>query len=49
MSDQVCVTVRLIRSFEYKNIHNIVYHGVDIKQDGSLFLSFVKESKLEIF
>ncbi|XP_065053989.1 UPF0538 protein C2orf76-like [Rhopilema esculentum] len=44
MSDQVCVTVRLIRSFEYKNIHNFVYHAVDIEQNGSLFLSFVKEN-----
>ena len=39
------ITVRVIRSFQYKNIHNIVYHEVDLNQSALDFLSYVKEGK----
>ena len=40
------VTIRLIRSFEYRNIHNIIYRNVDLQQSASCFLAQVKEGKI---
>ena len=37
------VTVRVIRSFEYRNIHNLLYHDVDLNQTATVFLLKVKE------
>ena len=42
------VTVRLIRSFEYRNIHNKIYRDVDLKQSASCFLAKVKEGKISL-
>ncbi|XP_057306125.1 UPF0538 protein C2orf76-like [Hydractinia symbiolongicarpus] len=41
------ITVRLIRSFEYRNIRNVVYHHVDLNQTGLEFINFVKEDILK--
>ena len=39
------ITVRVIRSFEYKNIHNIVYHDVDLNTSTATFMSSIIEGK----
>ena len=41
--DQLTITVRVIRSFEYRNIKNIVLHHVSPNQKAQELLSFILE------
>ncbi|XP_018431087.1 PREDICTED: UPF0538 protein C2orf76 homolog [Nanorana parkeri] len=43
MSPEVTVTVRLVRSFEYRNFRPVVYHGVDLEQTAQQFLDYLKK------
>ncbi|XP_048756153.1 UPF0538 protein C2orf76 homolog [Ostrea edulis] len=36
------VTVRLIRSFEHRNLKHVVYHDVDLSQSVSNFKDFIR-------
>lgn len=36
------VTIRLIRSFEHRNLKHVVYHDVDLTQSVGTFIDFVK-------
>jgi len=36
------VTIRLIRSFEYRNIKHVVYKNVDFSQTTEQFIDFIK-------
>ncbi|XP_062586552.1 UPF0538 protein C2orf76 homolog [Saccostrea cucullata] len=42
------VTVRLIRSFEHRNLKHVVYHEVDLSQSVSNFKDFIKNDTLKI-
>ncbi|CAH2304944.1 Hypothetical predicted protein [Pelobates cultripes] len=42
MSQEVTVTVRLVRSFAHRNFRPIVYHGVDLDQRVGEFMQHVK-------
>ncbi|MEE6524043.1 hypothetical protein FKM82_023242, partial [Ascaphus truei] len=41
-SQDVTVTVRLVRSFEHRNFRPVVYHGVNLDQTVREFLAHVK-------
>ncbi|KAB0398929.1 hypothetical protein E2I00_007607 [Balaenoptera physalus] len=47
-SEDVTVTVRLIRSFEHRNFRPVVYHGVQLDQTVKEFIVFLKQDKLKI-
>ncbi|KAM9249793.1 UPF0538 protein C2orf76 homolog isoform 2-T4 [Dugong dugon] len=47
-SEEVTVTVRLIRSFEHRNFRPVVYHGVSVEQTVREFIEFLKQDKLKI-
>ena len=36
------LTIRLIRSFEYRNIRNVVYHNINLSQLVKTFIEFVQ-------
>ncbi|XP_022304395.1 UPF0538 protein C2orf76 homolog isoform X1 [Crassostrea virginica] len=40
------VTVRLIRSFEHRNLKHVVYHDVDLSQNTKVFKDFVRNDIL---
>ncbi|XP_057361675.1 UPF0538 protein C2orf76 homolog isoform X3 [Manis pentadactyla] len=42
-SEEVTITVRLIRSFEYRNFKPVVYHGVNLDQTVKEFIVFLKK------
>ncbi|XP_012582809.1 PREDICTED: UPF0538 protein C2orf76 homolog isoform X2 [Condylura cristata] len=42
-SEEVTITVRLIRSFEHRNFKPIVYHGVKLDQTVKEFILFLKQ------
>ncbi|KAM9249794.1 UPF0538 protein C2orf76 homolog isoform 3-T6 [Dugong dugon] len=42
-SEEVTVTVRLIRSFEHRNFRPVVYHGVSVEQTVREFIEFLKQ------
>ncbi|XP_078321684.1 UPF0538 protein C2orf76 homolog isoform X2 [Crassostrea virginica] len=42
------VTVRLIRSFEHRNLKHVVYHDVDLSQNTKVFKDFVRNDTLKI-
>ena len=42
-SEDVTVTVRLIRSFEHRNFRPVVYHGVQMDQTVKEFIVFLKQ------
>ncbi|XP_004423953.1 PREDICTED: UPF0538 protein C2orf76 homolog [Ceratotherium simum simum] len=42
-SEEVTVTVRLIRSFEHRNFKPVVYHGVNLDQTVKEFIVFLKQ------
>ena len=49
MENSAClalVTVRLIRSFEYQNITNVIYKDVDLNQKVSDFMNFISKDIL---
>lgn len=39
------VTIRLIRSFEHRNLKHVVYHDVDLTQSVEDFKDFVRKGK----
>lgn len=39
------VTIRLIRSFEHRNLKHVVYHDVDLTQSVADFKDFVRKGK----
>jgi len=39
------VTVRLIRSFEHRNIKHVVYKDVDLQQKVEDFIQYIKEGR----
>lgn len=39
------VTIRLIRSFEHRNLKHVVYHEVDLTQSVGTLIDFVKNGK----
>uniref|UniRef100_A0A8C4Q5M2 Chromosome 2 open reading frame 76 n=1 Tax=Eptatretus burgeri TaxID=7764 RepID=A0A8C4Q5M2_EPTBU len=41
--DGVTLTVRLVRSFEYRNFRPVIYHRVDLSQEVKAFIAFVRE------
>ncbi|XP_029461181.1 UPF0538 protein C2orf76 homolog isoform X2 [Rhinatrema bivittatum] len=41
-SEEVTVTVRLVRSFEHRNFKPVVYHNVNLSQTVKEFISLVK-------
>ncbi|XP_057361676.1 UPF0538 protein C2orf76 homolog isoform X4 [Manis pentadactyla] len=43
-SEEVTITVRLIRSFEYRNFKPVVYHGVNLDQTVKEFIVFLKKA-----
>ncbi|MXQ79085.1 hypothetical protein E5288_WYG000671 [Bos mutus] len=47
-SEDVTITVRLIRSFEHRNFRPVVYHGVHLDQTVKDFIVFLKQDKLKI-
>ncbi|KAG8509583.1 UPF0538 protein C2orf76 [Galemys pyrenaicus] len=47
-SEEVTITIRLIRSFEHRNFKPIVYHGVNLDQTVKEFMLFLKQDKLKI-
>uniref|UniRef100_A0A8D0HIP0 Chromosome 2 open reading frame 76 n=1 Tax=Sphenodon punctatus TaxID=8508 RepID=A0A8D0HIP0_SPHPU len=40
-SEEATITVRLVRSFEYRNFKPVVYHGVNVDQTVKEFIAFV--------
>lgn len=40
---QATITIRLIRSFEHRNIRNIVLHNIDLEQLVKDFMEFIRE------
>ncbi|KAM4626996.1 UPF0538 protein C2orf76 homolog [Discoglossus pictus] len=42
-SDEVTVTVRLVRSFQHRNFRPVVYHGVQLDQTVQDFISHVQQ------
>ncbi|XP_034309221.2 UPF0538 protein C2orf76 homolog isoform X2 [Magallana gigas] len=42
------VTIRLIRSFEHRNLKHVVYHDVDLTQSVADFKDFVRKDTLKI-
>ncbi|XP_070625018.1 UPF0538 protein C2orf76 homolog isoform X6 [Bos indicus] len=42
-SEDVTITVRLIRSFEHRNFRPVVYHGVHLDQTVKDFIVFLKQ------
>lgn len=42
-SEEVTITVRLIRSFEHRNFKPVVYHGVNLDQTVKEFIVFLKQ------
>eukprot|EP00105_Crassostrea_gigas_P044644 XP_019928792.1 PREDICTED: UPF0538 protein C2orf76 homolog isoform X2 [Crassostrea gigas] len=42
------VTIRLIRSFEHRNLKHVVYHDVDLTQSVADFKEFVRKDTLKI-
>ena len=48
-TESTSVTVRIIRSFEFRNIKTIVYHDVNVDQKAAEFLVMVKEGLLLLF
>ncbi|XP_047628066.1 UPF0538 protein C2orf76 homolog isoform X2 [Phacochoerus africanus] len=42
-SEEVTITVRLIRSFEHRNFRPVVYHGVHLDQTVKEFIVFLKQ------
>ncbi|XP_007935961.1 UPF0538 protein C2orf76 homolog [Orycteropus afer afer] len=42
-SEEVTITVRLIRSFEHRNFKPIVYHGVNLDQTVREFILFLQQ------
>ncbi|XP_072903674.1 UPF0538 protein C2orf76 homolog [Hemitrygon akajei] len=41
-SEKITVTVRLVRSFEYRNFKPVVYHDVNVNQSVKEFLAFLQ-------
>lgn len=39
------VTIRLIRSFEHRNLKHVVYHDIDLTQSVADFKEFVRKGK----
>ena len=46
MSDGVVLTVRLIRSFEHRNIRHIVFKNVDLNQTTQEFMELINEGTI---
>lgn len=42
-SEEVTITVRLIRSFEHRNFKPVVYHRVNLNQTVKEFIVFLKQ------
>ncbi|XP_029461192.1 UPF0538 protein C2orf76 homolog isoform X3 [Rhinatrema bivittatum] len=47
-SEEVTVTVRLVRSFEHRNFKPVVYHNVNLSQTVKEFITLVKNDTLKI-
>nr|XP_034985757.1 UPF0538 protein C2orf76 homolog isoform X2 [Zootoca vivipara] len=47
-SEDVTVTVRLVRSFEHRNFKPVVYHDVTLDQTVGQFIEFVKNDTMKI-
>lgn len=43
MSNEVVLTVRLVRSFEHRNFKPVVFRGVNLDQTVGDFIQFVKQ------
>lgn len=45
-SEEVTITVRLVRSFEHRNFKPIIYHNVDLNQTVKEFLTLVQNGMM---
>ncbi|KAG8432185.1 hypothetical protein GDO86_016720 [Hymenochirus boettgeri] len=43
MSQDITITVRLVRSFEHRNFRPVVYHGINLHQTVADFISHIKD------
>lgn len=46
--DKAIITVRLIRSFEHRNVKHVVFKDVDVHLTTTQFMEFVKNSRCSL-
>lgn len=45
-AESATITVRLVRSFEHRNMRFLVYHGIPLDQTVQEFVAFVSHRKM---